>query len=305
MNELVYKVIYIVLCTVLLYYMLTTIMNVITGQCKRYVEGFDDDEMKEEGMTQAYYTSLHSRVKALTKRADTATQKAEALQDMFGNLHGNICDVSNQINDGISQNYSSNVSEDEYSLPADVQKKRADARKKKSIAYVDSLRAKFSAQHDNTPLIECFEDPVRDSIVEEVNEVDSAVATLDATMKQLQNEISEKQIAIYYTTLAYNDKYLKEMVKEMIKNTEGYEDVLNFKTPVQAATGNPSDEPGARLSKLEIRIDEIERNLVIIEKVVTSFMNTAKLQKEQIKKTKSTSNSNKELPKDYVPLKLK
>jgi hypothetical protein len=195
----------------------------------------------------------------------------------------------NQIDDGISQNYSSNVSEEEYTLPADVQKKRADARKKKGIASVNSLRKKFSAERDNTPLIECFEDPVRDSIVEEVNEVDSAVATLDATMKQLQKEISEKQIAIYYTSLAYNDKYLKDMVKQMIKNTEGYEDVLNFKTPVQPPTGNPSDEPGARLSKLESRIDEFENILATVEKAVTSFMNTAKLQKEQIAKTKAIS----------------
>jgi len=284
--------------------MLKTIMNVITGQCKSYVEGFDD-EAKEEGMTQAYYTSLHSRAKAVTKRVDAATKKAEAIQDMFSDLHGTICDVTNQIDDGISQNYSSNVSEDEYSLPADVQKKRAEARKKKGLGYVNSLRTKFSAEHDNTPLIECFEDAVRDSIVEEVNEVDSAVATLDATMKQLQNEISDKQIAIYYTTLAYNDKYLKNMVKEMQKNIEGYEDVLNFKPPVQPPTGNPSDEPGERLSKLETRIVDIETQLATIEKAVTSFVNTAKLQKEQIKQTKSTSNSNKELSKDYTPMRLR
>ena len=289
MNPLIIKVIYIVLCTVLLYYMLKTIMNVIAGQCKSYIEGFDDDEAKEEGMTQAYYTSLHSRAKAVTKRVDTATKKAEAIQDMFSDLHGTICDVTNQIDDGISQNYSSNVSEDEYSLPADVQKKRAEARKKKGLVYMNSLRTKFSAEHDNTPLIECFEDAVRDSIVEEVNEVDSAVATLDATMKQLQNEISDKQIAIYYTTLAYNDKYLKNMVKEMQKNIEGYEDVLKFKTPAQPPTGNPSDEPGERLSKLETRIAEIEIQLTTIEKAVTSFVNTAKVQKEQIKKTKAIS----------------
>jgi hypothetical protein len=264
-------------------------MNVIAGQCKSYIEGFDDDEAKEEGMTQAYYTSLHSRAKAVTKRVDTATKKAEAIQDMFSDLHGTICDVTNQIDDGISQNYSSNVSEDEYSLPADVQKKRAEARKKKGLVYMNSLRTKFSAEHDNTPLIECFEDAVRDSIVEEVNEVDSAVATLDATMKQLQNEISDKQIAIYYTTLAYNDKYLKNMVKEMQKNIEGYEDVLKFKTPAQPPTGNPSDEPGERLSKLETRIAEIEIQLTTIEKAVTSFVNTAKVQKEQIKKTKAIS----------------
>jgi hypothetical protein len=288
-----FQIVYIVLCVAVLYLMINAVIQVLTGRCGSSHDALIVEKFaNEEEMTQAYYNSLHSRAATIKKRIEAANLYAEGIRDTFNGLHGDICDVTKQIDDGIAQNYSSNVSEDEYSLPADLQKKRAEERRQKSLVYVKSLHTKYSEANDKTPLLECFEDgdgdTLRDKIIDEVNETEASLTEMEKNVGQLRNEISDKQIAIYYTTLGYNDKYLKEMVKQMKAVSEGFASGPDFQ-PLPPQPTLPNQEPGARLDRFLDRIVAAENTLGIMNGAVTKFKTGADLQKAQIKKTKAVS----------------
>jgi hypothetical protein len=266
----VFKIIYIVLSIVLLYYMMFTVAWVLNSRCGDYradflIEKFDD-------MTKEYSTVLDGRVKGLQKRTDAASALLDAVQSKFDNLQSSICDVNKQIDDGISQNYASNVPADEYDLPADVQKQRAADRKTKAANYIKNQRAAF-VQQNKSPLIECFDD-VKDAVIANVDEVEANVGILEKGYLGLKNAISDKQIAVYYTTMTYNEKYLKKLVQEMQKTTEGFVD----QAPV---------EPGTRLEDLSNRISVVEDGLKLLGDKVDLYTKATKGHAAQLTSVRS------------------
>jgi chromosome segregation ATPase len=249
-----------------------------------------------------------------------------AIRSKFSGLQSDICLVTNQIDDGLKGNYASNVPEDEYSLPAAEQKKRQDERRAKSETYIPKLKQSFSEANDGAQLIECFADmsdeqyaylgAKRDELSSAVDATESNFKALLGDFNNLRGEVSDKQIAIFYNTLAYNDKYIKMLVQQMSKSPESFVDfdpskvdvigskegfadsaegeVLDFRVAKSGAMGggkkggrDPTTEPAHRIEVMEAQLVDLEKTLQDLGKAVQVFVNTTKMQSNKLKKTKA------------------
>ena len=272
-----FTIIYIVLSIVFIYYTFTGLIFVLSQLCGLYTpaykEGFSDED--EGALTRSYYASLTKRAAAVSKRADAASQLCETIRDKHNGLDGDICDVTRQIDDGILQNYASNVPEGEYEMPADVQKQRAADRKKRGELYVKAQRTKFSEMNDNKPLLECFSDET-DALLadlnDSINSTDETVTNLEKDLESLRKELSTTRLDTYYTTLGYNNKYIKDLVKTMQATHEGFD-----------VPGTPGD----RVNKLEMRVTIVEKTLNELSTTTQKFVDVTKLQSTQLKQTKA------------------
>ena len=276
-----FTVIYIVLSIVVIYYTFVGISSIISARCSSYTpmfrEGFTTPDADDETLTKAFYASLKKRTLAVNKRVDAASALCETIRSRETDLDSDMCDVMRQIDDGVLQNYASNVPEGEYDMPADVQKERAAARKKRAEAYVQNQHTKFSEANDKTPLLECFSnetDAMLENVMDTIESTDENLTNVEKTLDSLRKELSGKKLDKYFVTLKYNDKYIKEFVKTMNATREGF---------VDAAAPTPGDQ----VNKLEERIGAVEAGIAELDTTTQKLTGATKLQSAQLKQTKA------------------
>jgi hypothetical protein len=259
-----FTIIYIVLSIVAIYYVFMGILSVVTARCSSYTpmfrEGFTTPDADEDTLTKSYYASLKKRALAVNKRVDAASALCETIRSRESDLDSDMCDVMRQIDDGVLQNYASNVPEGEYDMPADVQKERAAARKKRAELYVQNQHVKFSEANEKTPLLECFSDATDAILLDLMDTVEST---------------DEKKLDKYFVTLKYNDKYIKDFVKTMNATREGFVDA--------------PPPPGEQVNKLEERIAAVEAGIAELNSTTQRLIDTTKLQSKQLKQTKAVA----------------
>ena len=277
-----FTIIYIVLSIVAIYYIFSGIASIVSARCSSYTpmfgEGFTTPDADDETLTKSFYASLKKRTLAVNKRVDAASALCETIRSKESDLGSEICDVTKQIDDGVLQNYASNVPEGEYDMPADVQKERAAARKKRAELYVQKQHAKFSEANDKTPLLECFSDEtdaMLADVMDTIGSTDENLTELEKSLNSLRSVLSSKKLDSFFVTLKYNDKYIKDFVKTMNATREGF---------VDAAV-----PPGDQVNKLEERITVVEAGIAELDSATQKLDGTAKLQSRQLKQTKSVA----------------
>ena len=295
------EIFYIAISIAIVYYITIGLLFIVFRLCNRNVPAFMPAEgfANESELTLAYYSKLEQRANAILKRCEAANGRVQTIRDRYKEMDTEICEVSRQIDDGILQNYMSNVPEDEYKLPADIQKQRSVERKKRADAFVKTKKDEFSASY-KSKLLECFANEFelssrRDEVFNLVNSADSAVATLGKNIEQLVSELSPDAAQRKYATLAYNDFYIKQLKKSMenARKTEGFEspttEILTFRPSPAPPQQDPSQEMGLRLSKLEETLGTFETGLNDSWRNLTIFTNTIKLQSDQLKQVRSVA----------------
>ena len=321
-----FQILWIVLAVFLIYHVVNAILTLLTSGCKKRGPALMIERFSDYDSSLAYFNGWAARNQAVNTRIDNANTMVAAIRSKFSGLQSDICLVTNQIDDGLKGNYASNVPEDEYSLPAAEQKKRQDERRAKSETYIPKLKQSFSEANDGAQLIECFADmsdeqyaylgAKRDELSSAVDATESNFKALLGDFNNLRGEVSDKQIAIFYNTLAYNDKYIKMLVQQMSKSPESFVDfdpskvdvigskegfadsaegeVLDFRVAKSGAMGggkkggrDPTTEPAHRIEVMEAQLVDLEKTLQDLGKAVQVFVNTTKMQSNKLKKTKA------------------
>jgi uncharacterized protein YoxC len=243
------KIIYLAVLIAIIVVFYQQIMGLLKVKCglrepALMIEQFDSLQYKS---SVKYFNGLLKRLDALDKDIETSRANVDSMNKMFEDFQSDICYILNQVDEGIQGNYVANVPEDNYKLPAEEQEKRKKERQAKSVTYIKNLKAAFSKSNDNTPILECFVDTetadlqnLRSDLDNRINEVKANLDGLKGSLNNLDSGLSEKQIAIYYLTLKYNDKYLRQMLENMSKKKEGFEDV-SPKDPVDAISSMESE----------------------------------------------------------------
>lgn len=246
------------------------IKDVMTTGCKhprcRFLvqEGFETSA----DSSAAYFKNLSSQCDKLNNSVSTLISGVENIDMKYIGLKSDICNVTNQVDEGIAGNYASNIPPEEQNFSPSEQTKRAALRKKNAFKYLANTKAMFIKNNNTGNLIECFEDvmtddqtaeiaTIRDNLNDDISNLSENLDQLEGSMAQIQGNYSDDNLQSYFTTLAYNDKYLKIMLSEQEKaknsSSENFE-TLNFSNPVKKGTANdPTIDPAQRIDELQTR----------------------------------------------------
>lgn len=242
---------------------------------------------------------------ALDKRCDDINAKVDGLNSQlsgaFDDMPKDICYVTQQIDESLSGNYAGAVGPEERKYSAEDQKARAAKRKEAGQRYVTNLKKAFVESHEGTPLLECFATEAEDlasqrsALDAKISETASNLDALDNSMIVIQKDLGKAKLQTYYTTLNYNDKYLRKLdssTGSAVNAIEGFSTVpnsnsdgtLNFK-PV-----SKSDDKGAsleeRVTALDSHFGKSKDQFTNLIKTLNLYKNTIKKQTEKVKKYK-------------------
>jgi hypothetical protein len=263
-------------------------------------------------------------VRAYNKKLENLTTRIENADDNYTSSHQDICNIMTQVNEGIIGNFMSNIPDDESSLPQHVQNERNAIRKYNGKAFLQAIKSQFSRGYNNSPMVECFEDgdgsdyesdispdeqedieSNRDDLADVIRDLDTNLTMAETAFKVLRGKITDSQVMIYFTSLAFTNSNLGRMVKEMRKveedqrerenddNDEGFVDggeALVFNPP----SGTPVEDPSISIPKLGDRINLLERDIATIERVQQFFRNTIDYQINTLKNAKKLTSDRNE-----------
>jgi len=309
--QLFVNILFIVVIGYLLYHVVSYISRLMKSGCGKhgrfivqegFATNFDDSKKYFAGLMEKC-TKMDADISTYITRTDTLVGNLDLLQK-------DICYVTAQIDEGLQGNYASNVPEDEQALPPDEQKKRADARQKNSVKYVASLKANFIKAHDDVPLLECFDgsgmtdaqdadlDTIRNNLNSKIDEVAANLEQFDISLRNLQKIYANDRLKTYYSTLNYNDKYIKQMVAAAANPIEGFasEDSddsesstdaeFNFKPVKQVVRDDDEAGPEQRVSTLTDNFNQSVSVFNSLFKKYTRYNNTVKSQTQALKTSK-------------------
>jgi hypothetical protein len=278
-----------------------------------FATNFDDSK--------AYFTNLIKKCDRINDSVSALSTKVGDLEIKFGGLKKDICYVTLQVDESLQGNYASNVPDEELQFPPEEQKKRAEERKKGAAKYVINLKKSFVKTHNKVPLLECFEGSgmtdeqeaelktIRDSLSSKVEEVKGNLSQFDTMLVNVQKEFAKDKLKEYYTTLNYNDKYIKQMQSAVAKagkpeedeTVEGFADnddstaLLDFK-PAKTAVDedDPDMGPEQRVNNLEDHYTKSAAMYNSLAKTFIRYNNTTKSQTETLKQAKKVVNDKDE-----------
>jgi hypothetical protein len=143
---------------------------------------------------------------------------------------------------------------------------------------------------------------IREALKTKINDVKSQLSQFDSTMVNLQKEFAKEQLKRYYTTLNYNDKYIKQMqsavakagkpeeedgIKEGFDDTDNSNDLLDFKPPKsELEEDDPDKGPAQLVNDLE---DHFKKSAAMFNSLAKTFIrynNTTKSQAATLKQAK-------------------
>ena len=260
--------------------LLISISKLLTVGCGNFrkglaLEGFDD-----------YNSKLEIRLNALDKSIDNSNGLIDKITEMADSFNSNICYVTKQIDDSLMANYVSNVPEAESKLPEDIRQKRMDERKVKSKKYVANLKTNY-AKSKKMQMIECFQNE-SDNLSSRIENTKNNLQNLTLKFKEAKKQISDKQLGIYFVSLAYNDKYIRQSIKVANSLNEGFTDtVIDFsKLPVNSEEGDSTDvAPISKIELFEDSYDKLSKNINLLGEKVQIINNTINLQKKNLKES--------------------
>jgi hypothetical protein len=114
-------------------------------------------------------------------------------------------------------------------------------------------------------------------------------------MLNLQKDFSKGMLERYYTTLNYNDKYIKQMNRAILTSQSGEEgfdnkidsiDVFDFKPLKKVDTSDPDSDPSKRVNDLEENYKNSEAMFFKLLKTYNKYNNTTIKQTQELKQVK-------------------
>lgn len=320
--ELYVQILFFAFALYIIYHLVTSISKVMNAGCKNHCkflvqEGFSTnfDDSK------AYFASLIKKCDKINDSVSTLSTRVGDLEIKFGGLKKDICHVTLQVDESLQGNYASNVPEEEQQFSPEEQKKRSEERKKGAAKYVQNLKKSFVKTHNQIPLLECFEGSgmtdeqeaelktIREGLTTKIDEVKNNLNAFDASLVNLQKEFAKDQLKQYYTTLNYNDKYIKQMQSAVAKagkpeedeTVEGFDDnddstaLLNFKPPKKALEEeDPDMGPEQRVNALDDHYIKSAAMFNSLAKTFIRYNNTTKSQTATLKQAKKVVNDTEE-----------
>lgn len=287
------------------------IKDVMTLGCKQQTCRFITKEGFETSADSSaeYFKSLSSKCDKLNNSISTLISSVENIDMRYIGLKSDICYVTNQVDEGIAGNYASNVPPEEQNFSPSEQAKRAEIRKKRANRYLANTKAMFVKNNNTGNMIECFEDvmtdeqtaeiaTIRDSLNEDINNLSENLSELEGSLAQIQGNYSDDNLQSYFTTLAYNEKYLKIMLSEQEKaknsSSENFE-TLDFSSPVKKGTANdPTIDPAQRIAELETRYNNAAAMYSSLINNFDKYNNTVIEQRKTLNKAKLVINDKAE-----------
>lgn len=296
------KLLFLIFFILVLVYFFTKIKDILTYGCGKHAAALMIEQFASEYASSVkYYKNLNKRLDDLDGKILKSVARIDKIDTTFTSFQSDICYILNQVDDGIEGNYCSNVPEEEFNMTREEQEKRKKERRDKSKIYVKNLKAAFIESRGKTPMLECFANmndsekaslaDYRSTLMDRISEVTNNLKGLKGTLDKLKNSLSEKQIAIYYATLQYNDKYLKQMIEEMGKKKEGFADVAAEQVTV--APPPPPPDPSDLIQLLESDYKPIDDEIKMINTALTKFVKATAEQKVMLKKTKAIGTDEK------------
>jgi hypothetical protein len=296
------KLLFLIFFILVLVYFFTKIKDILSYGCGKHAAALMIEQFASEYASSVkYYKNLNKRLDDLDVKILKSVARIDKIDTTFTSFQSDICYILNQVDDGIEGNYCSNVPEEEFKMTREEQEKRKKERRDKSKVYVKNLKTAFIESRGNTPMLECFANmndsekasltDYRSTLMDRISEVTNNLKGLKGTLAKLKNSLSEKQIAIYYATLQYNDKYLKQMIEEMGKKKEGFADVAEEQ--VTAPPPPPPPDPADLIQLLESDYKPIDDEIKMINTALTKFVKVTAEQKVMLKKTKAVGTDEK------------
>jgi hypothetical protein len=316
--ELYVQILFLAFALYIIYHLVTSISKVMNLGCKNHCkflvqEGFatNFDDSK------AYFTNLIKKCDAINDNVSTLSTRVGDLEIRFGGLKKDICYVTLQVDESLQGNYASNVPDEELQYSPEEQKKRAEDRKNGAAKYVVNLKKSFVKTHNNVPLLECFEGSgmtdeqeaelktIRENLSAKIDDTKNNLNVFDSTLVNLQKEFAKDKLTQYYTTLNYNDKYIKQMQSAVAKagkpEEEGFVDnddnaeILDFKPakkPLEEE--DPDMGPEQRVNSLDEHYIKSASMFNSLSKTFIRYNNTMKSQTATLKQAKKVVNDKDE-----------
>jgi hypothetical protein len=302
-----FSVVYILLIAFAAYLLISQITSLLVYGCGRHRPGLVLERFSSDGdSAKRYFDSSSKTIEAYNTRLTAVNAAIAAARDLYDGMHNDICSVMTQVDDGLTGNYVGNVPEEEYRLPAEQQASRKAKRQAGAAAHLADLKKRFSAGYDNAPLVECFDaispdeqeslEGLRTGILSGLNELESSMGAAEKAFATLRADVDDRQLATYYTSLAFTDKNITNMLKVQASATEGFDDggpVLTF-TPPKPPVSDPTAEPHVRLPKIAERLAVLERDVKNLVSGLQIMANTIALQNKTLKKSKRIINDTDE-----------
>lgn len=272
--------------------------NKCNGGCQYIIrEGFASDSV-------TYFEALDKRCDEINAKVDNLNSQ---LSGSFEDLPKDICYVTQQIDESLAGNYASAVSSEENKYPPEEQKARAAKRKESGQKYVSNLKKSFVETHENTPLLECFADGAaaeaddlakqRAALDSKISDTASNLDALDNSIITLQKDLGKAKLQTYYTTLNYNDKYLRKLDASTGSAVQAVEGFASAEEPAANSDGtlnfrpvSKSDDKSAsledRVTTLESHFGKSKEQFTNLFKTLKLYTNTVKAQTTKVKKYK-------------------
>lgn len=278
------------LITILFLVLVSKLLSVGCGNFRPglIVESFDN-----------YTSKLENRLINLDKSIQKDSEILDSFQDLMADFNSGVCYITKQIDDSLESNYIANVPETESKLPANVQKERAEKRKLNSKNYIANVKKNFVTKYGNMPIIECF-DSGNDSLISNIEETSNNLKALNDKFINIKKTISDKELGLYYVSLAYNDKYIKQSTKVVDSIDEGFADeVIDFSKAPPDISGSTVDKSGSdtapitRIEILEDKWSELSKKIAGMGKKIMIIKNTINLQQKTLKSNTAIVNDEK------------
>ena len=162
-------------------------------------------------------TQYFNTMQKYTKGINDVKEKLEDAVDKFGDLSDKECDVFKNVEATYISSNSVPTGESEYSLPADVKKKKQDAREERAKKRFQDEKTNFEKQN-KTKLLECFEDasgasaPSSEDISGAENDLNTAINEINNFFDgETFNSLKKKGPSTFMTYI-FNGPYLKKAV---------------------------------------------------------------------------------------------
>jgi len=289
------QILFLTIFVYMLYYFVRMVVNIVYAKkcsgCQYIIkEGFSSDSV-------TYFQALAKRCDDINSKVDSMNSQ---LSGSFDDLPKDICYVTQQIDEGLAGNYASAVGSEESKYSAEEQKARAAKRKEAGQRYVTNQKKAFVDSHEGTPLLECFSTEEEDlakqrsALDAKISDTASNLDALDNSMIAMQKDLGKAKLRTYYTTLNYNDKYLKQMASSTgTAAVEGFtsEESVNSDGTLNFRPVSKSDDKSAsleeRVTTLESHYGKSKDQFTNLFKTLNLYKNTVKAQTEKVKKYKS------------------
>ena len=168
--------------------------------------------------------TLLSGAKNRIDRIRSIKGQLEADLENLSTSADDVCSILKQVEDAYVQNSAAPSTEDEYSLPKDVQERRMADRRRRAVIGFKERQKQYVALNGGSPLYECFEGGASDAEVAAVlDDLNVEVKDLTVVMDTAEVKMATVKGGQIRSLLGFNAGYLKKAMGGITAPAQGKE----------------------------------------------------------------------------------